>query len=554
MGMTKRGLMTLMVAVVVLIACSGQPQTGSDTPIAVSESQGVTRLATEAEVVEEAPEPIVEAGEQVEVTRIVVQPAATQAPPAYEGQAPPAYEGQAPPAPTPPPDNFFRDYGVNPYVDANVDHLSTFSLDVDTGAYTVARRYVRDGIMPPPEAVRVEEFVNYFDQGYAAPPDVAFAIYADGAPSPFHGDGSYLLRIGVQGYDVPQAQRTPANLTFVVDVSGSMSRESRLELVKGALQMLLDGLRPDDTVSLVVYGSNARVVLEPTAASERDRILGAIYSLQPEGSTNVEAGLRLGYQMANSAYRSGAINRVILASDGVANVGLTDPDGLAAEIRRLADGGIQLTTIGVGMGNFNDVLMEQLADQGDGHYAYVDTMSEAHRVFVEELTGTLQVIALDAKVQVDFNPQVVRQYRLIGYENRAVADQDFRNDTVDAGEIGAGHTATALYAVQVHEEASGRLGTVQLRWRDPQTGQVREINGNVNTWDLSASFQEADSHFRLAAVVAQYAELLRNSYWAGDATYAQLAEYAGSLAAQLSHDEKVTEFSSLVQRTVSLRR
>lgn len=542
MTVTKRSLMTLVVVALVLIACSTQPQAGDDAPIAVSESQEAVR---EVEVTRVATESVVEEGQQVEVTRIVTEQVATHAPPGYEGQVPP---------PTPPPDNFFRDYGVNPYVDANVDHLSTFSLDVDTGAYTVARRYVRDGIMPPAEAVRVEEFVNYFDQGYAAPPDVAFSIYADGAPSPFHNDSSYILRVGVQGYEVPQAQRPPANLTFVVDVSGSMARESRLELVKGSLQMLVDELRPDDMVSLVVYGSNARVVLQPTAASERDRILGAIYSLQPEGSTNAEAGLRLGYQMANSAFRSGGINRVILASDGVANVGLTDPDGLAAEIRRLADGGIQLTTIGVGMGNFNDVLMEQLADQGDGHYAYVDTMSEAHRVFVEELTGTLQVIALDAKVQVDFNPQVVRQYRLIGYENRAVADQDFRNDSVDAGEIGAGHTATALYAVQLHSGATGRLGTVQLRWHDPQTGQVQEINGNVNTWDLSSSFEESDAHYQLAVVVAQYAELLRNSYWAGDATYAQLAAHAGNLAARLSHDEKVTEFSSLVQRTVSLRR
>ncbi|MFW6096426.1 MAG: vWA domain-containing protein [Chloroflexota bacterium] len=546
MSVTKRGLMTLIVVALVLIACGGKQPEPGDAPIAVSEGQETMREVTGTEAEEALTEPVVEEAEQVEVTRVAVEPVATQ--------APPGYEGEVAPAPTPPPDNFFRDYGVNPYVDANVDNLSTFSLDVDTGAYTVARRYVRDGIMPPAEAVRVEEFVNYFDQGYAAPPDVAFAIYADGAPSPFHNDGSYILRVGVQGYDVPQAQRLPANLTFVVDVSGSMARESRLELVKGALQMLLDGLRSDDTVSLVVYGSNARVILEPTAASERDRILSAIYSLQPEGSTNAEAGLRLGYQMANSAYRSEGINRVILASDGVANVGLTDPDGLAAEIRRLADGGIQLTTIGVGMGNFNDVLMEQLADQGDGHYAYVDTMSEAHRVFVEELTGTLQVIALDAKVQVDFNPQVVRQYRLIGYENRAVADQDFRNDAVDAGEIGAGHTATALYAVQLHDGATGRLGTVQLRWRDPQTGQVQEINGNVNTWDLSASFEESDAHYQLAVVVAQYAELLRNSYWAGDATYAELAARAGNLSARLSGDEKVTEFNSLVQQTVSLRR
>lgn len=539
MSMNKRGLFSLVIMALLLIACAGQ-----------GPSEDQPRLVTAVQITRTTTEMIVEEGESVEAGRIVSQPMATfPAPPGGGISQAPSY-----PPPTPPPDNFFRDYGVNPFVDTAQDQLSTFALDVDTGAYSVARRYIQDGLLPPQEAVRVEEFVNYFDQGYAPPPDVAFAIYADGAPSPFHYDGSILLRIGVQGYDVPQAQRPPASLTFVIDVSGSMQRENRLELVKGALQMLVDGLRPDDTVSVVVYGSNARVELEPTAAADRARILDAIYRLQPEGSTNAEAGLRLGYQMANGAFRAGSINRVILASDGVANVGLTDPDGLAAQIRSQADGGIQLTTIGVGMGNFNDVLMEQLADQGDGHYAYVDTLAEAHRVFVEELTGTLQVIALDAKVQVDFNPQVVRQYRLIGYENRAVADQDFRNDSVDAGELGAGHTATALYAVQLHEGASGRLGTVQLRWRDPQTGQVQEINGNVNTWDLSTSFAEGDPRFQLAVVVAEYAELLRNSYWAGDATYAELAGYAGSLASQLSNDGDVVEFSGLVQRTAQLQR
>ncbi len=510
---TKRALTFLSIIVLLLIACGGTSEHGGLSEGVVAERGPV--------VIETVPRPGLPAG----------QPVATAVSTAI-----------------PPPDNFFRDYGVNPFVDTAVDHLSTFALDVDTGAYSVARRYIQDGLVPPAEAVRVEEFVNYFDQGYALPPDTAFAIYADGAPSPFHFDGSYLLRIGIQGYAVPEEQRQPANLAFVIDVSGSMARENRLELLKGALQMLVDELRRDDTVSIVVYGSSARVVLEPTSASDRNQILNAIYALQPEGSTNAEAGLRLGYQMANSAFRASGINRVILASDGVANVGLTDPDGLAAQIRSYADGGIQLTTIGVGMGNFNDVLMEQLANQGDGHYAYVDTLAEAHRVFVEELTQTLQVIALDAKVQVDFNPQVVRQYRLIGYENRAIADHDFRNDAVDAGELGAGHTATALYAVQLHEGASGRLGTVQLRWRDPQTGQVQEINGNVNTWDLSPSFEESDPHYQMTVVVAQFAELLRNSYWAGDATYADLAVRATRLVAQLGHDEDVVEFSRLVRR------
>ncbi len=284
--------------------------------------------------------------------------------------------------PTPPPlDNYFKDYGLNPYEDPREDHLSTFSLDVDTASYSVARRYVMDGNLPPAESVRVEEFVNYFDAGYPAPSDVAFGIYADGAPSPFNQDGSYVLRFGIQGYQVSEEERKPASLTFVIDISGSMEMENRLGLVKQSLQLLVDRLRPTDNVAIVVYGSDAYVVLNPTSGEDKNRILQAIYSLHTEGATNAEAGLRLGYQLAYQAFRPGAINRVILCSDGVANVGVTGPDAILEEIRGYTDTGITLTSVGFGMGNFNDVLMEQLADKGDGNYAYVDTLDEARKLF-----------------------------------------------------------------------------------------------------------------------------------------------------------------------------
>ncbi|MCA9923949.1 MAG: DUF3520 domain-containing protein, partial [Anaerolineales bacterium] len=325
------------------------------------------------------------------------------------------------------------------------------------------------------------EFVNSFDQGYLNPPDVGFAIYADGAPSPFHNDGTYFLRIGVQGYDVDEEFRPAAALTFVIDVSGSMAQENRLGLVKESLQLLVDRMRSDDTVAIVVYGSNARVVLNPTNGSDRRTILNAIYSLEPEGSTNLEAGLNLGYELANRAYKSGGINRVIIASDGVANVGNTSAEVLAQQIRGYADSGIKLTTIGFGLGNYNDVMMEQLADNGDGNYAYVDNIDEAERLFIDNLMSTLQTIALDAKIQVEFDSNVVQQYRLIGYENRAIADQDFRNDNIDAAEFGAGHTAAAIYAVQFVPGANGRIATVNLRWQDPDTRQVQEISGTFNT-------------------------------------------------------------------------
>jgi Ca-activated chloride channel family protein len=452
-----------------------------------------------------------------------------------------------------PVDNFFQDYGVNSYTDALEDHLSTFALDVDTASYSVARRYVMDGMLPPADAVRVEEFVNYFDPGYQASPYVAFAVYADGAPSPFHYDGTYFLRFGVQGYQVQEWQRKPATLTFVIDISGSMQRENRLELVKRSLELLVDRLNNQDTVAIVVYGSYARTVLNPTPGSERQAILNAIYSLYTEGATNAEAGLELGYQLAMQAYRQGSSNRVVLCSDGVANVGATSPDAILAKVRGYVEEGVTLTTVGFGMGNFNDVLMEQLADNGDGHYAYVDDLDEAHKLFVEDLTSTLQVIARDAKVQVDFNPDVVSYYRLVGYENRAVADQDFRNDSIDAGELGAGHSATAIYAVQFRPGAQGRVATVQLRWQDPDSYQVNEINGNLNTWDLSPEFNSASPHYRLAVLAAQYAEVLRGSPWAADISIAQIYNLAAPLPQEISWDQEVSEFVHLLSRAGQMR-
>lgn len=529
-----------------------------------------SRPATQIAIATQGPVEELSAGQTVIITQQVEveQPATVdgQSPPVVEGRAekpaqPPAlgYPTQAPtmlpqPGMQPPPvDNYFRDYGVNPYTDALEDRLSTFALDVDTASYSVARRYVMDGSLPPSDAVRVEEFVNYFDPGYPAPADVAFGIYADGAPSPFHHDGTYFLRFGVQGYQVQEWQRVPATLTFVIDISGSMQRENRLELVKRSLELLVERLHSQDTVAIVVYGSDARIVMYPTPGSERQAILNAIYSLYTEGSTNAEAGLDLGYQLAMDAYRPGTSNRVVLCSDGVANVGATSPEAILNNVRGYVEEGVTLTTVGFGMGNFNDVLMEQLADNGDGHYAYVDNLDEAHKLFVEDLTSTLQVIARDAKVQVDFNPDVVAYYRLVGYENRAVADQDFRNDSVDAGELGAGHSATAIYAVQFRPGAEGRIATVQLRWQDPENYKVHEINGNLNTWDLTADFQAASPHYRLTVLAAQYAEVLRGSPWAADISMTQIYNLAASLPQEISWDQEVSEFVYLLSRASQMR-
>lgn len=544
-----QALIIFAILMLIFAACGGGAQEVQVTRITTgAEAVRVEPMLVEVTrvVVETVVESVVVEGQAVETSayHAGATPLPSNAAPLYDTI--PAPMPTTPPAATAPNAMFFAQYGVNPYILSSVDNLSTFSLDVDTGAYSIARRYLQDGLQPPPEAVRVEEFVNSFDQGYANPPDVTFAIYADGAPSPFHNDGTYFLRIGVQGYDIPEAERPSANLVFVIDVSGSMNQENRLGLVKESLALLVDRLRADDVVSIVVYGSSARTVLYPTAGSERQAILNAINTLQTEGSTNLEAGMLMGYEMANRAYIAGGINRVILTSDGVANVGDTGPDSLAAKIRGYADAGINLTTIGVGLGNYNDVMMEQLANQGDGAYAYIDTLDEAHRLFGKDLMGTLQTIGLDAKIQVEFEPQVVQQYRLVGYENRAIADQDFRNNEVDAAEFGAGHTAAAIYAVQLTPGAQGRIATVYLRWQHPQTRAVQEINGIFTTENLAPSFDAAPLHYQLAVTVSQWAELLRHSYWTDDVSLNDVRVRAERLASQMD-DMQVHELAQLVR-------
>ena len=417
-------------------------------------------------------------------------------------------------------DTFFEDYGVNPFVDAEDDNLSTFAMDVDTASYTVARRFVSDGNMPDPDSIRTEEFINYFKHDYQPPAEGAFAIHLEGAPSPFGEETHKLLRVGLQGKVVSADERDDVALTFVIDVSGSMGRGNRLGMAKQSLNLLVDEMRPTDSVAIVVYGSNTRLVLDPTMATtaNKDRITRAINSLGTNGSTNAEAGLRLGYTSAWENFNEQANNRVILVSDGVANVGNTGAGSIWEQIKQYAERGITMTSIGVGMGNYNDVLMEQLADNGNGNYAYVDNMDEARRIFVDGMTGTLQAIAMDAKVQVDFNADVVRNYRLIGYENRAVDDDDFRNDDEDAGEVGAGHSVTALYEVKLEKDvdpnSDARLATVFVRYEDPKLDEVIEMSSDFGVNELNADFTATTPGFQLDATVAEYAEVLKESYWA----------------------------------------
>ena len=488
-------------------------------------------------------------------------PAATEAPAENFGaEAPlPGSPSTAPQVGIPqsnrePYDMFFEDYGVNPSIDTEDDHLSTFGLDVDTGSYTIMRNYLSEGSLPPSDSVRVEEYVNYFEQGYPSPPPhQAFGIYMDGAPAPFTQSERYqMLRVGVQGYQVPEEERKDASLTFVIDVSGSMDMDNRLGLVKRSLELLVEQLRPRDRVGIVVYGSEARVVLEPTSGSDKGEILEAIYSLHPEGATNAEAGIRLGYQMAMHAYNPHGINRVILCSDGVANVGETGPEAILEEVRHYVEENVTLTTIGFGMDNYNDVLMEQLADNGDGFYAYVDDQREARRLFIDQITGTLQTIAMDAKVQVEFNPHVVMRYRLVGFENRAIADDQFRDNTVDAGEIGAGHSVTALYEIKLYPEAYGNIATVFMRWQDPDTRQVVELSKDFGTGELEGNFEYADPYFQRTVIVAEYAEILKKSYWAEESSLAHVYHEAIRVSELLPWDENLGEFMELIRRASQL--
>ncbi len=474
---------------------------------------------------------------------------------------PPSTGGTHEPNDRPYGDVFFRTYGTNPFIDTEDDPLSTFGLDVDTGSYGVVRRFLADGHLPPPEAVRVEELVNAFDYGDPSPERGDFRLGAEGARSPFAprtpsgeiGARYHLVRFSIRARDVAAADRRPADLTFVVDVSGSMGYENRLALVKRALGLLLDELRPDDRVGLVVYGDRGRVVLPHTGDLEAVR--RAVAGLHPEGSTNAEEGLVLGYELARRGFREEAINRVILCSDGVANAGATGPESILERIGEEARRGVELTTVGFGMGNYNDVLMEQLADRGDGTYAYVDTLAEARRVFVESLTGTLQTVARDAKVQVAFDPETVSRYRLLGYENRDVPDERFRDDAVDAGEVGAGHTVTALYEVKLHPGARRRaeVATLTLRYESVEGGGVEELSRSITAGELRRGWEEASPSLRLASVVAELAEVLKGSYWAKDADLDDLFRRAQALSAEHPGDLRVAELAALIGKAAALQ-
>jgi Ca-activated chloride channel family protein len=447
----------------------------------------------------------------------------------------------------------FKDPGINPLVETSRETKSTFALDVDTASYTIARRYLNGNSLPPQEAVRVEEFLNYFRYDDPAPPEGFFGVRLEAAPSPFQAD-RHLLRVMVQAPTLKPKDRKDVVLTFVIDVSGSMEGEHRLGLVQRSLRFLLQQLRPTDRVGVIEYGSSARKLLDPTPLSRKGEILAVIDALRIEGSTNLEHGLDLGYELAAAHFDPKATNRVVACTDGVANNGATEPVELLKGVKDRASKGIWLSVLGFGMGNVNDALMEKLADSGNGNYAYIDDFAEAKKTFSEKLAGMLEVVAADAKVQVEFEARTVSGFRLLGYENRHVANRDFRNDKVDAGELGAGHQVTALYEISIKPEALGRLASVRLRYREPGTRQVVESEQSLGRGQVAVAAWSASPSYRLAAAVAQFAELLRGSPHAKGISFRRVLEEAEAAANALKRPADAVELLALIRRAEELSR
>ena len=448
-------------------------------------------------------------------------------------------------------DTFFQDYGVNPFKDAQQQPLSTFSLDVDTASYSIARKYINEGSLPPKDAIRVEEFINYFKRDYPQPSSDTFSIYTEMAPSAFNR-GYNILEVGLQGKNINAVDMKRSSLTFVIDVSGSMDMDNRLKLVKESLAILVNQVNESDKIGIVVYGTNGRELLEPTSGSNKERIINAINELEPEGSTNAAEGLTIGYDMANSSFIKDGNNRVILCTDGVANQGITNAEDILAMVEDYKARGITLTTLGFGMDNYNDIFLETLADKGDGNYSYIDTLDEAEKVFIDQLAGTIQVIAKDAKAQVEFDGNSVESYRLIGYENRALNNKDFRNNSVDAGEIGAGHAVTALYEIKLKNTAKDGIGTFRLRYKDPQTGKVTEVSKNIKTSQVCNSFYNATPRFRFITMVAQTAEILKGSTWASNTKLEDVYKILTNDLKDLDLRKEDSGFIELVKNAIEL--
>ena len=477
--------------------------------------------------------------------------------------------------PTPSRDRFVE-FTANKWQAAAEHPVSTFSIDVDTASYAFVRRQLREGRLPPRDAVRVEEMINYFPYEYAAPGSAAepFRPTVTVLPSPWN-EGARLLHVGLKGWDLPRAQRPPAKLTFLIDVSGSMEPRDRLPLIKRALQQLGEGLRPGDGVAIVTYAGQSAVALPPTEGHDVKTILAAVNSLGAGGSTAGEAGIRKAYELAEHMFDPEAVNRVILATDGDFNVGERDPRRLEELIVAKRKTGVYLTVLGVGEGNLNDALMQRLAQAGNGQAAYLDSLLEARKVWIQELGSTMFPIADDVKIQVEFNPAQVAEYRLVGYETRLLDRTDFANDRVDAGEVGSGHSVTAIYEFRPvgapgilneplryakdQPKASGggeavqsdELAFLRLRYKQPRGEQSALIERAVTERDAVPSLEAAPEDVRFAVAVAGFGQMLRGDESIGTPSWDGVAQLAESARGADPHGWRA-EFVQLVHLAQSL--
>ncbi len=447
----------------------------------------------------------------------------------------------------------------NSYMSVAANPLSTFSIDVDTASYTNLRRMINDGYNIPENAVRIEEMINYFDYNYPAPKDnEPFSVTTEMSDCPWN-DETKLMMIGLQAEEIDLSERAPMNIVFLIDVSGSMYDENKLPLVQQSFSMLTESLTPKDRISIVTYAGSDRVVLEGADGNQKQDILNAINSLEAGGSTAGAAGINTAYEIAEKYFISGGNNRIVLATDGDLNVGISSESDLTALVERKRETGVFLSVLGFGTGNIKDNKMEALADNGNGNYSYIDSVLEARKVLVEEMGGTLFTVAKDVKIQVEFNPAYIKGYRLVGYENRALAAEDFEDDTKDAGEIGAGHTVTALYEIVTNDstmelssddlkysenngEENGEILTVAIRYKEPDGNESKLLEYPVSE-DIYSEKMSEDLTF--AAGVAEFGLVIRNSEYKGNSTcqsvLTMLADY------DYSNDTYKDEFIYLVK-------
>lgn len=468
----------------------------------------------------------------------------------------------------------YAEYEENPRLDARADPISTFSIDVDTASYSNARRFLSMGQMPPSKSVRVEEFLNYFDYELESSREAPFTLTYEIAPSPLQA-GRHLLRLGLKAR--PHIETDKGwNLVFLVDVSGSMSDSDKLPLVKESLKLLTQRLRPQDRISIVTYAGNAGLILDSTSGAQRERILSAIDSLYAGGSTNGSGGIELAYRIAQANRIPGSVNRVLLATDGDFNIGVSSFDGLMRLIEEKRRSGITLTTLGFGRGNLQEQNMEQLADRGNGNYFYIDSFREARKVLDTGMVSNLETIAKDVKLQIEFNPAVVKQYRLIGFDNRKLKREDFANDAKDAGDIGAGHSVTALYELVLNnspiaaeldaelryqekaerpaaESMSDEVGFLKIRYKDPEASVSQLLKLPLSAAAIKTSVEEASTDFRFAAAVAYFGEILRNGQYATDYRLADVIRLAQSGRGNDNSGLR-SEFIKLVQDAAAISR